>query len=161
MIRALFMNCDHSLLTYSFYKQPGYILKLFQIRLREIIKINVYPAFIIGIGLVLILCFSGGTKNPVNYLVILISILCMSIFFSIHHLTIYYLLQPFNSGTEVKSGTYRIVTSLTYILSFFMMKLHMSTLIFGIMTIVFCIIYSIAACILVYKLAPKTFRLRT
>ncbi len=159
--KALFMNCDHSLLTYSFYKQPGYILKLFQIRLREIIKINVYPAFIIGIGLVLILCFSGGTKNPVNYLVILISILCMSIFFSIHHLTIYYLLQPFNSGTEVKSGTYRIVTSLTYILSFFMMKLHMSTLIFGIMTIVFCIIYSIAACILVYKLAPKTFRLRT
>ena len=33
--QALFMNCDHSLLTYSFYKQPGFVLKLFQIRLRE------------------------------------------------------------------------------------------------------------------------------
>ena len=33
--QALFMNCDHSLLTYSFYKQPKFILRLFQIRLRE------------------------------------------------------------------------------------------------------------------------------
>lgn len=38
--RALFMNCDHSLLTYSFYKKPDMVLKLFRIRLREIMKIN-------------------------------------------------------------------------------------------------------------------------
>lgn len=36
--QALFMNCDHSLLTYSFYKQPKCVLKLFRIRLWEIIK---------------------------------------------------------------------------------------------------------------------------
>ena len=42
--KALFMNCDHSLLTYSFYKQPKMVLKLFSIRLREIIKINLVPA---------------------------------------------------------------------------------------------------------------------
>lgn len=48
--KALFMNCDHSLLTYSFYKQPKFILKLFQIRLREIIKVNLLPALVIGRG---------------------------------------------------------------------------------------------------------------
>ncbi len=53
--QALFMNCDHSLLTYSFYKQPSFILRLFQIRLREIMKINAVPALVIGIGLALIL----------------------------------------------------------------------------------------------------------
>src|SRR5699024_4830922 len=41
--RALFMNCDHSLLTYSFYKHPGMVLQLFRIRLREIIKVNLLP----------------------------------------------------------------------------------------------------------------------
>ena len=41
--QALFVNCDHSLLTYPFYKQPGMILKLFAIRLREIMKINALP----------------------------------------------------------------------------------------------------------------------
>ncbi len=33
--QALFMNCDHSMLTYSFYKKPEFILKLFRIRLRD------------------------------------------------------------------------------------------------------------------------------
>ena len=78
--QALFMNCDHSLLTYSFYKQPSFILRLFQIRLREIMKINAVPALVIGIGLALILFATGGTDNPLNYVVLVVSILCMSLF---------------------------------------------------------------------------------
>ena len=159
--QALFMNCDHSLLTYAFYKQPKFVLKLFQIRLREIIKINLLPAFVIGTGLSVLLYTSGGTENPLNYGILFISILCMSIFFSVHYLTIYYLLQPYNAGTEIKSGTYQLILSATYLVCFFMMQLQMSTLIFGIMTIVFCILYCIVACILVYKFASKTFRLRS
>ena len=159
--QALFMNCDQSLLTYSFYKQPSFILRLFQIRLREIMKINAVPALVIGIGLALILFATGGTDNPLNYVVLVVSILCMSLFFSIHYLTIYYLLQPYNAGTELKSGTYRIVLSVTYVVCFALMRRRMPIMIFGIMTIVFCVLYSIVASILVYRLAPKTFRLRT
>ncbi len=158
--QALFMNCDHSLLTYSFYKQPNFILRLFQIRLREIVKINAVPALVIGCGLALILFATGGTDNPLNYAVLIISILCMSVFFSIHYLTIYYLLQPYNAGTELKSGTYRIVMGVTYLICFFMMQLRMPILIFGIITILFCVLYTIVASILVYRFAPKTFRIR-
>lgn len=159
--QALFMNCDHSLLTYSFYKQPRFVLKLFQIRLREIMKINAVPAGVIGVGLALILFATGGTDNPLNYAVLVVSILCMSLFFSIHYLTIYYLLQPYNAGTELKSGTYSLVLSATYLACFFMMQLRMPTLVFGMMMIVFCVLYSVVACVLVYRFAPKTFRIRT
>src|SRR5699024_2086990 len=136
-----------------------FVLRLFQIRLREIMKINAVPALIMGIGLALILFATGGTDNPLNYAVLIVSILCMSIFFSIHYLTIYYLLQPYNAGTELKSGTYRIVMTVTYAVCFFLMQLRMSILIFGIMTNVFCVIYSVVASILVYRFAPKTFRI--
>ena len=159
--QALFMNCDHSLLTYSFYKRPGFLLRLFQIRLREIMKINAVPALVIGAGLALILFATGGTDNPLNYVVLIVSILCMSLFFSIHYLTIYYLLQPYNAGTELKSGTYRIVSSITYFVCLAFMQLRMPIMIFGGMTIVFCILYSIIASILVYRFAPKTFKIRT
>lgn len=159
--RALFMNCDHSLLTYSFYKQPRFVLKLFRIRLREIIKINAVPAVIIGAGLSVILYVSGGTDNPLNYAALLIAVPCMSMFFSIHYLTVYYLLQPYNAGTEMKSGMYQVIMSVTYLACFCMMKLRMPTLLFGAMTVAFCALYSVVACILVYRLAPKTFRLRT
>lgn len=158
--QALFINCDHSLLTYSFFRQPKSILRLFWIRLREITKINAVPALIIGSGLALILYVSGGTDNPLNYAVFIVSILCMSIFFSLHYLTIYYLLQPYNAKTEIKSGMYQVISSVTYLCCFYLMRVQMSTLTFGIMAIVFCVAYSMAASVLVYKLAPKTFKIR-
>ena len=158
---ALFMNCDHSLLTYSFYKQPKFVLKLFQIRLREIMKINAVPALVIGVGLAVILFVSGGTENPLNYVVLVVSVLFMSMFFSIHYLTVYYLLQPYTAGTEMKSGTYRIVMILTYVVCYAMMNLRLPILVFGVACIAFCVLYSVVASILVYKYAPQTFRLRT
>ncbi len=159
--KALFINCDHSLLTYPFYKQPKMVLRLFGIRLREIVKINLLPAVVIGGGLALLLWASGGTQNPIHYAVLIISIICMSVFFSVHYLMIYYLLQPYNAATEMKNATYQIVMTATYLVSFYIMKLRMDTLIFGLMTIVFCVLYCIIACVLVYRLAPRTFRLRT
>lgn len=158
--QALFMNCDHSLLTYPFYKQPRMILALFQIRLREIIKVNLLPAAVIGLGLAALLYASGGTDEPLHYAVLVVSILSMSIFFSVHYLTIYYLLQPYNAATEVKSGAYQLVLSITYLVCFYLMQIQMPTMVFGLMTIAFCAAYCVAACALVYKLAPRTFRLR-
>lgn len=159
--QALFMNCDHSLLTYAFYKQPGFVLRLFQIRLREIIKINALPALVIGVGLALILAASGGTDDPLDYGVLVVSVLAMSVFFSIHYLTAYYLLQPYTAGTEMKSGTYRIVMILTYAACYALMRLRLPILVFGAASIVFCVLYSLVACILIYRFAPRTFRLRT
>ena len=136
-------------------------LKLYWIRLREIIKVNLLPASFIGAGLAFLLFATGGTDNQLNYVVLFVSIVALSIFFSVHYLTLYYLLQPYNAGTEIKSGTYQLIISGTYIVCYTMMRFKMSTLIFGVMTIVFCIIYCVVASILVYKFAPKTFRIRT
>ena len=158
--RALFVNCDHSLLTYPFYKQPKFILKLFKIRLREIIKVNLLPASVIGAGISLLLYASGGTDNPWNYIVLFVSIAALSVFFSVHYLTIYYLLQPYNAGAEIKSGTYQLIMWLTYMVCYMMIRIKMSTVVFGIMTIVFCLLYSVIACALVYKFAPRTFKIR-
>ena len=49
----------------------------------------------------------------------------------------------------------------TYFICYALMQLRMPIMIFGIMTIVFCVIYSMVASILVYRLAPRTFRIRT
>ena len=76
------------------------------------------------------------------------------------YLTIYYLLQPYNAGTEMKSGTYRMILWMTYFVCYGMMKLKMPTPVFGAMMIGFSALYCMAACILIYKFAPKTFRLR-
>lgn len=159
--QAMFMNCDHSMLTYSFYKSPKSILSLFKERIKSIVAINLLPATVIGIGLPVILYITGGTDNIYNYLILFISIISMSVFFSVHHLVLYYLLQPYNISSETKSSTYSIANFITYIICYYMLKVKLPTTYFGITAIGFAIIYSIVSLFIAYKLAPKTFRIRT
>ena len=60
----------------------------------------------------------------------------------------------------MKSGTYKLIMSITYIVCFGFMQMRMPTLLFGGLCIAFCVLYVIIACILIYKLAPRTFKLR-
>ncbi|MEG1550642.1 MAG: hypothetical protein RR355_00045 [Oscillospiraceae bacterium] len=157
---AMFMNCDHSMLVYRFYRQPKAILELFSLRLKTMITINLIPSSVIAIGLPLMLYISGGTDNPLNYVILFATIISLSIFFSVHHLVIYYLLQPYNVELKPKSGLYRIASMGTYFACFYIAKIHMSTFAFGLSVIGFTVLYVIVALILAYKFAPKTFRLR-
>ena len=158
--QAMFMNCDHSMLTYRIYRTPKVILGIFKERLKTLIKINLLPASIIGIGLALLLFLSGGTDNVLNYVVLIVSIISMSIFFCVHYLVMYYLLQPYNVNTEIKSSTYKAVQAITYFACYYMIQIQLPTLSFGIAMIVFCIAYCLISLILAYKYAPKTFKLR-
>ncbi|HKL99793.1 MAG TPA: hypothetical protein VJZ06_07800 [Mobilitalea sp.] len=157
---AMFMNCDHSMLSYSFYRKPKSILQLFIERLKYIIIINLMPATVIALGLPILLYFTGGTEQPLNYLLLFISIMAMSVFFSVHNIVLYYLLQPFNINLESKSATFGIANSVTYFLCYFALGKEIPTLIFGSAISVFCILYAAIAFVLAYRLAPKTFRLK-
>lgn len=158
--QAMFMNCDHSMLTYRIYRTPKVILGVFKQRLKTLISINLLPSSMIGLGLALLLYVAGGTSNPLNYIVLFISINALGIFFSVHYLVMYYLLQPYNVNTELKNSTYSVIQSLTYIVCYFMIELKLPTIPFGIATIIFSVTYCFISLLLVYKLAPKTFKIR-
>lgn len=158
--QAMFMNCEHSMLTYRIYRTPKVILGIFKERLKTLITINLLPAILIGGGLALLLYLSGGTDNPINYAILFISIIAMSIFFSVHYLVMYYLLQPYNVSTEMKSSTYKVVQGITYVVCWYMIQIQMPIFTFGIATILFCIAYCLISLFLAYKYAPQTFKLR-
>lgn len=161
--QIFFFSCDHSMLTYRFYRQPKVILELFRARLGTIIAINLIPSSVIAFGLPLLLFISGGTERPLDYLVLFLSTLSMSVFFSVHYLVLYYLLQPYTAGLEAKNPAYMLLTGLTYTVCYlFGTRLGrlMSPLSFGCVLIGFCLLYIPIALVLAYKLAPKTFKLR-
>lgn len=160
MTQAMFMNCDHSMLTYRIYRTPKVILGVFKERLKTLISLNLIPATFIGLGLSLLLFLTGGTDNNLNYLIVFISIIAMSIFFSVHYLVMYYLLQPYNINTEIKNSTYNVVQWLTYFVAYYLIGKKIPTFGFGIVMISFCIIYSLISLFIAYKCAPKTFKIR-
>ena len=69
-----------------------------------------------------------------------------------------------NIDLELYDGDFTVImgasgagkSTLLYALS----GMDVPTLVFGMGTVVFCVAYCMIACVLVYKLAPKTFRLR-
>lgn len=158
--QAMFMNCDHSMLTYRIYRQPKAILSLFTARLKDVVAINLLPAAMIGIGCGLLLFFSGGTENPVNYVILPAVVLMMSVFFSVHTLVLYYLLQPYNVQLENKNALYTIADLVTYYICFFAAGKALPILTFGIAVTAFCLFYVVVSLLLAYRLAPKTFKLR-
>lgn len=159
VIQAMFRNCDHSMLTYSFYRQKEVILSLFKLRLFDVIRINLLPAFVLGLGYAMLL-YQCDSDNTWTGLIAIVSILGSSILFSIHYLTCYYLLQPYNAQTETKSSTYGIVMTITYIVCFAFIYLRVDAKLFGVLMILFSLLYGIIAYILIGKYASKTFRLR-
>lgn len=159
--QAMFMNCDHSMLTYRFYRQPKALLTLFVERLKYVVLINLLPAVVIALGLPLLLYVTGGTPQVLNYAVLFVSIIAMSVFFSVHSMVLYYLLQPYNVNLESKSAAYGIVNWITYMVSYLAIQVQLPTLYFGAAISAFCILYAAAASLLAYRLAPRTFKLRS
>jgi len=158
--QAMFINCDHSMLAYRFYRNPKNLLKLFTIRLKTLIAINMIPALVVAIGLPILLFVTGGASNNLDYLLLFVSIIALSIFFSVHHLVIYYLLQPYDINMKSKSGTYGIVNGITYLICYMCIEIRVPTIVFAPIVTFVAISYILISLLLVYKYAPITFKLK-
>ena len=89
-----------------------------------------------------------------------VSVTVVGDFLSVNYMNLCYLFQPYHAGREMRSGTYRVMTAVTYAVCYLMMWVRLPALVFGVALIAFCVCYCIVASVLVYRLAPKTFRIR-
>ncbi|GAB6168063.1 hypothetical protein JCM1393_05230 [Clostridium carnis] len=158
--KAMFHNCDVSLLRYEYYREGTVILSNFKVRLKKLVLLSLFPAMAIDLSLVIILIISGETNNIVNIIPILISIICLSAFFSIHHLFLYYTIQPYTKQLTVQSPLFKIISGMVYMISYITLQIKTSSYYFTIGIIISTIVYMIVALIMTYKVAPKTFKLR-
>ena len=159
MTQAMFYNCDHAMLKYNFYRESEVILGLFKRRLISLTKANLLPAFIISIG-VCILLYITGTKSILLMTYYTIYIMVSSIFFSIHYLVLYYLLQPYNKDMRITNYHYSLIVGLTYVIIYFLFQLEINGMLLSAIVIIFTIIYTLLSLFLVKKFAPKTFKIK-
>ena len=156
--KAFFFNCDNSLLRYNFYRESNIILSNFKSRLKITIILNLIPAICIGLGLSLVLILADG--DIIRFIPIFISIITLSCFFPIHYLFLYYITQPYTSQLTIKSPVYKIASFIFYIATYTCLQVDTQSIWFTLAVILVTIIYAIIALILVYKLAPKNFKLK-
>lgn len=157
--QTMFINCDRSMLTYRFYREKDAILSLFRERLKTLIILNVIPGFLISIGTLILLILTGGASITL-YIITFLTIIAMSIFFSVHYLVLYYLLQPYDVNMDIKNPAFMTICGVTYFICYMASQVQIPTMIFGICMCVFTIIYSVLSLYLAYKYAPTRFKLK-
>lgn len=157
--KALFDNCDHSLLAYSSYRKRENLLKLFRIRLKDLIKVNLLPTGILGVGCALLYLFFAGGKSLTVAAALVLTVPLLSIFFSIHYMMLYYVLQPFTEGSMRAGGLYSLILMITYWPCYATTSLEIKTTLFSAGVTVFVVVYFMISMILVYRMAPKKFRI--
>ncbi|WP_160693430.1 hypothetical protein [Clostridium sp. C2-6-12] len=157
--KAMFYNCDISLLRYGFYRDRKVILKNFQVRLLKVAFINLIPAAAIcaSIGIIVVIV---NLDKFVSILPMLFMILILSLFFSVHDLFLYYIMQPYTTELNIKNPYFGIVNGVVFWICYLSSKIKTPPTYFVGIVLTTTIVYIIVALFSVYKFAPKTFKVK-
>ncbi len=158
--RAMFYNCDKDMLHYAYYRQPQMILQNFQARL---VRVALYDGIIAGAVCVLGVVFClvcGGNPFTFHMLLFCVTILLLSVLFTVHHLCLYYLFQPYSASLRVKNPFFTVINIAVYVLCYVCLQIEVGSVAFTVGVLGFTIAYIVAALILVYVRSPKTFRVK-
>jgi len=158
--KAMFYNCDSSLLRYAYYRQGDVILSNFTSRLKRVVVLNLIPAFTLCVGIALVIVIIGFGSELIGMLPLFLCILCLSCFFSIHYLFLYYVIQPYTAELTVKSPLFKFINMAMYFACYMCLQLRTSSYYFTAGIIISTIVYMGVALVLTYRIAPRTFKLK-
>lgn len=160
IVQLLFVNCDAAMLYYPFYRQPKTILAGFFYRFWHIVQYNAVTGFTVFL-LIFALQLIAPVADQVNfYLVLLLEICGLMLFFSFHDLFIYYLLQPFTDDMDVVSPLYRFLSFGMYWVAWLFTQIHFYGYGYAILIGTVTLLYVGIGTAVIYRVAPKTFRIR-
>jgi len=156
----MFYNCDISLLRYSFYREKNAVLSNFKVRLRRVSSLNLIIAFAIFAAVFGLTLVFGSNWPVMDTAAFALSILFLSLFFSVHHLFLYYVFQPYTTELGMKNPFYNGINYGVYFLCFLCMEIKSPPSYFTLIVLTSTLAYVVIALILVYKYAPKTFKIK-
>lgn len=159
LTKAMYVNCDQSLLHYSFYKEKKALLEMFRLRMVSLWKLMALPTL-----LVLVVVFVNGLilKLPTRLLIAaLLLTLANGAFFTIYPLFIYYVFQPYDSAGTITSFAPSFLNALVYMFCFFgapRLDDAISPMTFSLLSIGFFALFLPFALFLIRIRGPKVMR---
>lgn len=158
LCRALFYNCDMPLLRYAFYREAA--AKHFGWRLLRLTGMNLLLGAAIGAALTAVAAIAGWPLDAGHLLPLWLTIAGLFLLMSVHHLLLYYMLQPYTTELNAKNPLFFLLnvalSSVCWIALVF--RPHPAAIAAG--SIALAALYLAAAWVLVRRKGPKTFRLK-
>lgn len=158
--RAMFYNCDISLLRYGFYRRRDVILQNFNIRLLRLSAYTFCASVAIDLAVLGLVVLCKAAWNPLDMLMFGLSIPLLGLLFTVHHLFMYYVFQPYTTELNIKNPFFNFINGAVYLACFLCLQIRTASRTFTIGVLIVTILYILAALLLVYRFAPKTFRVK-
>ncbi len=158
--RAMFYNCDKDMLRYAYYRQPQTILENFRIRLARVALYDLAIAGAVCLAAAGFCLLCGTSLLTADFLLFCAAVLLLSVLFTAHHLCLYYIFQPYSESLKVKNPFYSVVNVVMYALCFLCLQIKVGGLAFTLAVLGFTVVYIAGALALVYRFAPRTFRVK-
>lgn len=162
ILMAFYKNCDSSLLYYNFYREDKNLLKMFWLRFNSVFKLMSIPMgamFIIYIGFAI----KFLTKTDLNLTLPIFYIVLNAIFFTVLPLFQYYIIQPFDKEGKQKSYVLVLMNMFLYYIFIFglpALATKIGEIKFMLIISIFMVAFVGLASFLIYKFAPKTFKIK-
>lgn len=159
LTKAMYVNCDQSLLHYSFYKEKKALLEMFRLRMISLWKLMALPTL-----LVLVLVFVNGLILKLSTRLLIAALLLTLAnggFFTIYPLFIYYVFQPYDSAGTITSLAPSFLNALVYMFCFFgapRLVDAISPMTFSLLSIGFFVLFLPFALFLIRIRGPKVMR---
>lgn len=160
VVQMVFVNCDVSMLYYPFYREAKTIISGFNYRFKQTFYYNGIVSLEILFTFLLLHIFNHFLLSWQFFGVLLLLLIALSFLFSFHELFVYYLIQPFTGDMEVVSPLYKIVSGLFYGLSYMNMQLRSVGYFYVVVISIISLLYVGIGFLIIYKKAPKTFRIK-
>ncbi|WP_138754501.1 hypothetical protein [Paenibacillus sinopodophylli] len=158
LCKAMFYNCDLSLMRYSFYRSAAY--QHFLIRLRRMLSLNLLVAAALGVSLTAVTAAAGGEWLSRELLLFWICVIAMAIFYTVHHLFMYYILQPYSTELNMKNPLYFVLSMAVSSMSGVSIVLRPQADSFTVITVAAALVYVLVSIVLVKKYGSRTFRVK-
>lgn len=160
LTRAMFYNCDISLLKYGYYRTPEAILQGFRIRLKYMLRAEIPTVSVFTLGIVVNTFLLHQWHHWAQMVSMVLCACILTVFYSVVFLCMYYIFQPFTEGGSQTGIGYKVCSGALYLLSYACLQIHTVPVFFTLLVMGVTVTVLLAAFFIAWRLAPKTFRLK-
>ncbi|PLT43673.1 hypothetical protein B8V81_2104 [Paenibacillus pasadenensis] len=156
--RALFYNCDMPLMRYAFYRAAA--PKHFRLRLVRLAAMNLLTGAAAAAALTAAAAVAGAALPLEELLLLWALVLSLALLFSVHHLALYYLLQPYSTELDAKNPLFHFVNMALSAGCWLVLLLRPELPALAAGSALLLALYAAAALGLVSRLGARTFRIK-
>lgn len=108
MCKVMFYNCDKDMMSYSYYTKKSSLMSSFLVRLRYFIFVDLRAAGIICLTACVLTAITGHVGEISRIFPLLLNVVFFSLLFSIYHVGMYHMMQPYDGQMKVKTPMFTV-----------------------------------------------------